>query len=890
MKFEELSLEQFKCYEEAAVRFEPGVTVVYGPNGSGKSTLLDACFFALYGSDTLADATLADVITTGEERAGLRLNFSHAGTQYEISRDLAMRGDRAQTTTCTLTGGDLEVDGARAVRGAVSDMLRMDAEAFLNCAYVRQGEVNKLIHASPASRQDMIDELLQLGRLEKYRDRATGARRGIATIRDAIAGRLEGIEDQIETKDSKDLPEQLNRLETTLGETTDQLEKVETAIEEANSAKDRAMSVLEQYEERREQLESVESAITDLQESIQEAANEREEVTNRIASWSDQRAEIQAEIHETHREIGVDPPNRAAVDEAIDEARSSDSDLQKTLEEERIAVQEHRQRVDQSENLAEELRERAERSADEADDLAVEIEEIGDKLSSRHEQLTELNEERDRLLESIEESGYSVENIETTITEATDRLENLQDREQDCRTNLATLEREIEEAERLLEAGKCPTCGQSVAEAPSINTIDEDREQLATLHESLTDLVDEREDVETNLERLEHAKERMHRVERLEERIDSMETLLAETEANQAEKRERLEAIREDAESTRDRADEAEERAASAREQVDEAIERVGTANEQREALRERIESLESLLEAYDEIAELDSRLSEQRTRRDAIDELLEERRDRLREKREERAAIAEKTDEERVEGARDTLRTAEERVSELTETHEELTSDRDSILDRLGRVRNEIDELEELRDRRTHLTERLDSIEVAHADARELESAYVDIRSDLRKQNVTTLERLLNETFGLVYQNDAYERIELDREYRFTVYQKDGETLRPEQLSGGERALFNLSLRCAIYRLLAEGIDGTAPLPPLILDEPTVYLDEGHVGKLVELIDSMRSLGVEQIIVVSHDRELLRTADVTLNVRKNPTTNRSTVTPESPPNVTAHH
>jgi exonuclease SbcC len=136
----------------------------------------------------------------------------------------------------------------------------------------------------------------------------------------------------------------------------------------------------------------------------------------------------------------------------------------------------------------------------------------------------------------------------------------------------------------------------------------------------------------------------------------------------------------------------------------------------------------------------------------------------------------------------------------------------------------------------------------------------------------------MLNETFELVYENDTYSRIELDGEYRLTIYQKDGDALDPDQLSGGERALFNLSLRCAIYQLLAEGIDGAAPMPPLILDEPTVFLDSGHVTQLVELIDAMRDRGVEQILVVSHDDELVGAADDLVTVRKDSTTNRSTV------------
>jgi len=136
----------------------------------------------------------------------------------------------------------------------------------------------------------------------------------------------------------------------------------------------------------------------------------------------------------------------------------------------------------------------------------------------------------------------------------------------------------------------------------------------------------------------------------------------------------------------------------------------------------------------------------------------------------------------------------------------------------------------------------------------------------------------MLNETFELVYGNDAYSHIELDGQYELTVYQKDDQPLDPEQLSGGERALFNLSLRCAIYRLLAEGIDGAAPTPPLILDEPTVFLDSGHVGRLVDLVEEMRSFGVRQILIVSHDDELVGAADDLITVEKNPTTNQSTV------------
>jgi exonuclease SbcC len=65
--------------------------------------------------------------------------------------------------------------------------------------------------------------------------------------------------------------------------------------------------------------------------------------------------------------------------------------------------------------------------------------------------------------------------------------------------------------------------------------------------------------------------------------------------------------------------------------------------------------------------------------------------------------------------------------------------------------------------------------------------------------------------------------------------------------------------------------------MPPLILDEPTVFLDAGHVGRLVDLVEEMRSLGVQQTLIVSHDEELKAAAEELVTVEKDPTTNRST-------------
>ena len=276
--------------------------------------------------------------------------------------------------------------------------------------------------------------------------------------------------------------------------------------------------------------------------------------------------------------------------------------------------------------------------------------------------------------------------------------------------------------------------------------------------------------------------------------------------------------------------------------------------------VRERTERVERVAELNERIADDEAEVERLRERRDELAELNEERRDRLAEKRERRDELREAFDAERVEKARENLQGAERYVQWAE------------------RALDEIETLEELRERREQVAAVVSRLDALYEETASLQAMYADLRAELRQQNVRKLEGLLNETFDLVYQNDSYARIELDGEYALTVYQKDGEALDPEQLSGGERALFNLSLRCAIYRLLAEGIEGAAPMPPLILDEPTVFLDSGHVTRLVDLIEHMREVGVEQIVVVSHDEELVGAADDLVRVEKDPTSNRSTV------------
>ena len=853
MRFRRIALENFNCFADAELTLDPGVTVVHGVNGSGKSSLLEACFFALYGHRAL-DATLDEVVTTGEEEAHVELWFAHGGADYHVERRVKLRGGGATNDRCVLEAPDGPIEGVQDVRAHVTELLRMDTEAFVNCAYVRQGEVNKLINAGPAARQDMIDDLLQLGTLEEYRERASDARVGVKRVRDGRREVLEDVTGRVEAKEDENLHERLNGLESELSGVEGEISELEAAIAGAEAERETAA----------ERIAELTTAAEDHRETAREAVRNAREAGDGTV--------------ETDIAVSAADPDPESLEAAVDALETRIEAVDERIREQLLEKQEHAGDAERARERAEELEAEAESTREEAEELETELEATREAVAEGRERVAELAERIERLEATFEDTPCDPDGADDLVA---DRREALAD----AREEVTSLEGDLEhardrvaEAEALLAAGKCPECGQPVEDSPHVERVDEDRERVAELEaelEAAHETVAEREDA---LERAEALAERADELEDARNDRANAAELLAEREAGLDEDAGRVANLREQADDLAETAAARREAATVAEERAAEAKATIGELNGEKATLKRRRSLLADASSALADAADVEGELDRLRDRRESLASENDLRRETLAEKRDRQSELEAAFDEERVEHAEGELERAVGYIEQADGRLEGLRERRDDLQASIGATRNEIEALEQLRDRREELSATVERLDSLYAEAEQLESMYADLRAELRQQNVEKLERLLNETFDLVYTNDAYAYIELDGSYELTVYQKDDEPLAPEQLSGGERALFNLSLRCAVYRLLAEGIEGTAPMPPLILDEPTVFLDSGHVSKLVDLVESMRDLGVEQILVVSHDEELVGAADDLVRVRKDPTSNRSRV------------
>ena len=132
-------------------------------------------------------------------------------------------------------------------------------------------------------------------------------------------------------------------------------------------------------------------------------------------------------------------------------------------------------------------------------------------------------------------------------------------------------------------------------------------------------------------------------------------------------------------------------------------------------------------------------------------------------------------------------------------------------------------------------------------------------VQRDLRENSKPQIELETNNIFNDF--NFDYDNIKLDENYEITITKSD-EILNVSMLSGGEKIVIALALRLAIAKVISKQKNEL-----LILDEPTVHLDE---ERKLELIEILRDTDIApQMLIVTHDSELIGITENIIEIRK---------------------
>ncbi len=134
MRVLELSLRNYRVFEELDLELPARVIGIFGPNGAGKSTLVESIQYALYGrSRTAKDQIRTDGVLTD---CVVRLVFEHGGQQYEIRRTI--KGKNHHTEAELFVGDAQLAAGVTEVDEEIQKMLHMDPQVFRASVFADQ--------------------------------------------------------------------------------------------------------------------------------------------------------------------------------------------------------------------------------------------------------------------------------------------------------------------------------------------------------------------------------------------------------------------------------------------------------------------------------------------------------------------------------------------------------------------------------------------------------------------------------------------------------------------------------------------------------------------------------------------------------------------------------
>lgn len=147
------------------------------------------------------------------------------------------------------------------------------------------------------------------------------------------------------------------------------------------------------------------------------------------------------------------------------------------------------------------------------------------------------------------------------------------------------------------------------------------------------------------------------------------------------------------------------------------------------------------------------------------------------------------------------------------------------------------------------------------------LKDYFIPCVSDIEKQRMSDINDTFNSEFISWFNkliDDTGKNARIDEEFT-PIISQDGEEQKINNLSGGEKTSTALAYRLAlnnIVKKLSIGMKSNL----LILDEPT---DGFSKEQLIKVIDILKQIECEQMIIVSHERDLTSLADYIFKVTK---------------------
>ncbi|MEM3104968.1 MAG: AAA family ATPase, partial [Candidatus Bathyarchaeia archaeon] len=843
-----LKLKNFLSHENTELDFPLGVTAIVGPNGAGKTAIMDAVIHAFLGFEKdvkTRGENVDDLIRRGANEAEIALVFEANNREYLVQWTRT-RGGRVDAS---LRRSDLGyiARSAKQVRQEVLKLLELDSKTLLNSIFIRQGEITSLVEAMPAERKKLIGRMIGIDAFERAWENMREIINHVEKLKSDIEKEVRDRSARLEEKkrnydECVKTVEELKREIGVLKEGVEKLEKEYELISGEKQSLDEKEQIYnnlkKEYDIVHRDLSNVEERLVEIVKELEECKKAREEVeklepeignVNLLEGY----VKVVRDLQEYGREEGDLRDKLILMDEAegwikeslrkiteFNYASKTGTDLASVdLPDDPIALNSRAAKaVSDVENLATELKAKE----DELSNLLKKAGRLLPKPSKQvlNEKLAEFEEKNRKIEESIKEKDGEIGWIDGRINKLTQDFNSLDkfDICPLCRTRLTPQHREQAKREILEELDSLKSRRTYAVE---------ERRKLEILREDVRRSIDALLKLSADVDNIEKLSRELETGRRsLAEKTREVNVILRKIDKLRGEIGERLSKV--------------EEALVQIQREADALIRGLGYKPRDPEgelkALRSKKERFDRLKPIADKYEEKAKTFEENVSRKLKLEE----------------------------EGKR-----LEESINNLgydSKRHEEVKRVFDSLQKELVKCRAKLENLEaqlndEERKRASFEVEikRLES-EISYLKAKcdkieGFKSKLEKIRGAFSKDGVQRMLRQRLTPYISELATRYVERFNLDvtgitvdEDLEVTVM-RGGETTPLSLLSGGEKVAIAIALRLAIAKALA------GMLSTIIMDEPTIHLDEERRRELVEVVKSFFREGavVPQMVIITH-------------------------------------
>jgi len=885
MIIKSIKLQNFRSHSNTELNFDTGISVLIGENGAGKTSILEAISFALFKQHV---AKIDDLIKRETHEMGVELVFEHNGREYKVIRKKRENTGPESRLFIKNNGtflGNMIQEGDRAVTEEIRKILQTDETLFLNAIYIRQGEIARLLDASPSERKNIVGRLLGIDALQKAWSKMPEVIGDFESKRIEIEAELKGREDietelqnnkkelEMKKKDEIKKREEISLQEERVEELkkrkegyderekkflklSSDMDNQKRALREKTKMEARLLSKLKEIDEAEAKARELKPRIEQipLMEGLQQLKNDEKIMLQRIKEIEGKLKQI-AEYEEISRDTRKNYKEYCQVKDSIEEI---------VRERERYAGADRE--LKQIEDGISRSREKIKKLDDEISQALREASSTLDCGIDSIEQLKEiLAQKKIKLEETLRET-------DSTYTELKDTISGLKAKNRDLKKAIIELDH---------AKGKCPTCGAPLTEEHRAKLLREyntrkasndhkirelelrakdlelKRKELSDMQESINktpvDLLEsrsgriqeERDEIKRRTIEKDRLRERVKKLTEIDSMLSERKKLMKELEEDYDRYRSAQDFLERDGKNKSkletSLASETKKLMENRREYQGYAgkLETVpGDIGKELDMLRRSKAKYDELLGVIkgreslkSELAEVRSRISEHQER---IKELSREI-DTLKYNKEEHEAITK------------SLETSREKLNSLRTERENLRVEIKRITEDIEKLKQKLEKLT-LKERELRKLDRFISF---LSRLRELFDKD-GLQRELRIRARPAIEQFTKDIFGGF--DMRYSNITIDDDYNIEMYGMDG-SKSIDMISGGEKIAIALALRLGIARVLSKGRSEL-----MILDEPTIHLDSYRRQELVQIFRKLKML--PQVVLVTHDPELEGAAD----------------------------